>query len=325
MTFTVKIDDGAVSEWKQAVTELNECPYQTWVGFKDSFGCIEKYEILANGISKYTQSYPVEESFITNCCATDTIKKADLYSKARHKDVWKNKFGNKCGQVLNWNWVAPTSKPAAAVTEQEVNLKLKIDLRRFLILSNIRYLPAFAGKIELKLMFGTNGLVVAPIDPKFIVKGDMAKLATFTIPQISQITNQFVQINEEFKMIVDWKDKSDTQTKFEKLEADVRCISVVDRSLRVDRCESTIYCFGLVQNLYDQLVQRYTSMTLTYPTQVLSFSPMSGKLDGPTWTSLHVNPHKQSPQDSLTQSFYCFHRNRLIIHASGIPSSQTSI
>jgi hypothetical protein len=183
MNFQVQMSKLPEAAWDSDATGLKITPYRTWVGFKDSFDCIEKYEILANGISKYTQSYPIEESFLTNCSATDTIKKADLYSKARHKDVWKNKFGHKCGQVLEW-------KPGQPI--QDVNLKLKIDIRRFLILSNIRYLPAFAGKIELKLMFGTSGLVVSNLDPKLIFDGNLDTHDAY----IESVTPNFVQIGQ---------------------------------------------------------------------------------------------------------------------------------
>jgi hypothetical protein len=275
MTFDVKLSADLGLKWTVDDDMATANPFTTWVGFKDSFDCLEKYEILANGISKYTQSYPIEESFLTNCCAPDALKKADLYSKARHKDVWSGKYGDKCGKYVKW---------VKGQLQQTVNLKIKIDIRRFLILSNIRYLPAFAGKIELKLMFGTNGLVVAPMDPKVIFKGNLKRLAAFEIPEV---TNYFVQIGEEIMMIAEHTEKEETvsgsnpEKKIQHLQsliADERTVSVGDRSLKIHRCESTIYCFGLVQNLYDQLVQRYTSMTLTYPTQVLSFSPMSGLL-----------------------------------------------
>ena len=40
-----------------------------WYGFKDARDAIEKYEIVANGITIYTQNYGCEESFLTACCS----------------------------------------------------------------------------------------------------------------------------------------------------------------------------------------------------------------------------------------------------------------
>ena len=55
----------------------------------------------------------------------------------------------------------------------KVDIPLKIDLRRFLPLSNIKYLPVFAGKLELKVMFGTQGLVWCPVGPSKELMADI--------------------------------------------------------------------------------------------------------------------------------------------------------
>jgi hypothetical protein len=75
---------------------------RTWIGFKDAMDSIEKYEILANGNSIYTQNNAIEESYVTNCATVDCLKKADIYSKARHKNIWKNKYGDQCGTLVDW-------------------------------------------------------------------------------------------------------------------------------------------------------------------------------------------------------------------------------
>ena len=62
---------------------------------------VEKYEILANGISIYTQNFAPEESFITACGANEATKRADVFSKVRHKDIFKRMFDlARCGQYL---------------------------------------------------------------------------------------------------------------------------------------------------------------------------------------------------------------------------------
>ena len=133
---------------------------RVWFGFKDAMDAVEKYEILANGISVYTQNFAIEESFITACGANEETKRADIYSKVRHKDVWDHTFGSRCGTVVQWVDKAGNVQPSVTAT-----IPLKIDLRRFLPLSNIKYLPAFAGKIELRLHFGVAGMVCCPVGP----------------------------------------------------------------------------------------------------------------------------------------------------------------
>ena len=131
------------------IKDERNAPYsfdKIWFGFKDARDVVEKYEIVANGITIYTQNFACEESFLTACCSNEVTKRADVYSKARHKDVWNSINTKRCGTEIEW---------VKGETETVQKLYLKIDLRRFLPLSNIKYLPAFAGKIELRLYFST--------------------------------------------------------------------------------------------------------------------------------------------------------------------------
>ena len=170
-----------------------ECtsPYRTWVGFKDAMDAIEKYEILANGITIYTQNQAIEESFVTGCAMPEARKRSDLYSHARHKDVFEGKYSGTCGQYFDWE--NSTSSQTKTRT-----IKLKIDLRRFLPLSNIKYLPAFAGKIELRLYFSIAGLVVAPVNPLVAFDHKYNLLYNYTIDPVS---NHFCPVGENFVMI----------------------------------------------------------------------------------------------------------------------------
>lgn len=117
---------------------------KVWIGFKDARDAVEKYEIVANGMTLYTQNFGCEESFLTACCANEVTKRADIYSKARHKDVWNDTHGRRCGFVHQLSRAAG-DEPAPADTNIKGTIYLKIDLRRFLPLSNIKYLPAFVG------------------------------------------------------------------------------------------------------------------------------------------------------------------------------------
>jgi hypothetical protein len=133
--------------------------------------------------------------------------------------------------------------------------------------------------LELRICFGTSGLVWCPLSPYSFYKGDLQAINKV---EITPVTNEFVQIGDP-SIIVDNIEATGTDDKsyaITKLGAVAHTLSVVDRTLEVGRCESTIYCFGISQALYDGLVQRYTQMKLTYPTQVLNFSAMSNSLKG---------------------------------------------
>jgi hypothetical protein len=234
----------------------------TWIGYKDSMDAIEKYEILANGITIYTQNNATEESFIMNCASTDDIKKSDCFSKCRHKDVWKNKYGNKCGVWIDWS-----DQP-----EFPVKIKFKIDLRHFLPLSNVKYLPAFAGKIELKVWFTARTMVVSNCDPT--LDTTIAIASNLTYPPI---TNEFVQIGDEFTIPISDATASGATT----VTVAKRAIMISDIPT-ISLCESCINCFGLHQPIYDSLVERYSTQALTYPTQILQVNTMSGKVNNAT-------------------------------------------
>jgi hypothetical protein len=233
----------------------------TWVGFRNAMDAIEKYEILANGVSIYTQNNAIEESFITSCAMTDAIKTSDIYSRVRHEDIWNKKYGNQCGIWLDWKGVT---------SHLNQIIKLKIDLRNFLPLSNIKYLPVFAGKIELKLFFSTKGLVVAVPDP-YIGLGSVLSRSGYTMPAI---TGEFVQIGDPIMMIVAAPNLSSGAATW---TADWRVVSVRD-DRRIITCESLISCFGLHDSIYNTLVERYKTQALEFPTQILQVSTMSGDL-----------------------------------------------
>ena len=137
-------------------------PTTFWFGFKNARDAIEKYEICANGITIYTQSFAIEEGYLTACGHTESVKRSRPFEIARHKDIWKGKFNGKCGKSID------VSEKGTNVFE--VKIPLCIPLRSILPLSNIRYLPAFAGKIELRVFFSTAGMVYCPIGYDAFIK-----------------------------------------------------------------------------------------------------------------------------------------------------------
>ena len=251
--------------------------HRVWFGFKDARDAVEKYEIVANGSTIYTQNYGCEESFLTGCCANETTKRADVYSKARHKDIWDYKSGARCGVVIDW-----PSDGATLKYEKKPIIHLKIDLRRFLPLSNIKYLPAFAGKIELRLYFSCAALLCCPVGLPKDLRKDPKTLSLLTL---CPITNEFTPISEN---IVMWTNPDFISTRSEDttkpgtyiytesklangLASNYRKFTIDD--YRVVECMSIIPCFGIESNVYNSLVQRYAnpSHPLTFPTQTMSF------------------------------------------------------
>jgi hypothetical protein len=128
---------------------------------------IESYQTIVNGQSLYTQNYAIEESYITNLASTDAVKRTDVFPKANHTDVWNNVDTVRTGALVkfydNINDTGTTLVDWPAGTLFELTILLKIDIRKFLSLSNIKYLPKFVGNFELRVKFSPSGLVCAPL------------------------------------------------------------------------------------------------------------------------------------------------------------------
>ena len=282
--------DSAITDLSNVASkyELNSI----WVGYKDSMDSVEKYEILSNGISIYTQNFGPEESFITACGANETAKRADVFSKVRHKDVFNKKLDlARCGEFIS---VGKTTNLG------EVDIPIKIDLRRFLPLSNIKYLPAFAGKLELKIMFGTSGLVWCPVGLPSALKNNIADLSKFSL---SNITTEFTQIGDPATMWVSATEASGITT----LTAENRTLTA-ERNYEIYNTYTIIPNFGIDNDIYSRLVQRYSQPgnELVFPTQILQFNPMSKQIRTGRFSSTQtitprfvdsiffLFPHKQS-------------------------------
>ena len=229
-----------------------------WFGFKDAMDAVEKYEILSNGISIYTQNFAPEESFITACTTNESVRRSDVYSKVRYKDVWYQKHAG-CGVFVDCG---------VATEKNDVIIPLKIDLRRFLPLSNIKYLPAFAGKLELRIMFGTQGMVYSPCGPDMSLTRNIKAMSVHTF---QPITCEFKPIGEEITCYYRYN-----ATTFE--AAQRTC--TVSNQYTINDAYSVIPNFGIDNDVYQRLVSRYTGQELIFPTQILTISPMANVLGG---------------------------------------------
>ena len=231
-----------------------------WFGFKNARDAIEKYEICANGISVYTQSFAIEEGFITSCGITEASKRSSPYERSRHKDIWRGRFKGSCGAGID---LGDTTK--VVNNTFTVKIPLCISLRSILPLSNIRYLPAFAGKIELRVYFSTAGMVYCPIGYDGFVNENRALFNN----ALKSITSEFQQIGDEVSYVSAYASNAFTTAK-------VTC--TVDNYI-ITKAVSVVPNFGIDNNIYLSLMNRYMDSALTFPTQTLAMFPCSNKLD----------------------------------------------
>ena len=245
-----------------------------WVGFKDAMDIVCQYQLVANGQAFYTQSFAVEESYITSLATTEQVKQVDPYSKTRHEDVWNGSDNTRTGCLMNYTAISGTPNNA------DNKIKLKIDLRRFLPLATIKYLPEFVGNLELRLKFGLEGLVCAPIGYDGII-GYSANATKATIVDSSGggITNKFVPYAEleagHVKSYTSFAWDSSTL----KLTTGLVSGAGLAGTPTIVECRSHLACFGLDINIYNQLAARYEQMALSFPIQTLTVHQMNGKID----------------------------------------------
>ena len=250
-----------------------------WVGFKDAMDIVGQYQLVANGQAFYTQSFAIEESYITSLATTEQVKAVDPYSKTRHKDVWKASDNTKTGCMYNYHAIASVANGGVNNTDNKI--KLKIDLRRFLPLATIKYLPEFVGNLELRLKFSIDGLVCAPIGYDGIIgyKGNDGRIGQIVDSSGGGITNKFVPFAELEAGHV----KSYTSFAWDSSTLKLTTGTISGAGLAgtptITECRSHLACFGLDINIYNQLAARYEQMALSFPIQTLTVHQMNGKID----------------------------------------------
>ena len=270
-----------------------------WIGFKDSMDAISAYQIFANGRQIYSQDSAHEESFITGCGTTEAIKSVDIFSKARHKDVWKRADTVKSGVIID---MANTSANSII----NVDIPIKIDLRRFLVLDSVRYLPAFAGNMQIKLKFSAEALQVTPLSIEDALSNNPAYLKMLKL--CPAITNKFVPYDSQFTMIVATAAYSSGTTAATGTTPENANTTIIDltagtqqftkTACTIDNAFSYLNCFSLDANTYSELVEHYSQTALMFPIKRMDWMTMEGSLNrtsGATsvftapYTPLYVN------------------------------------
>lgn len=265
-------------------------PGLVWIGFKDAMDCIESYKIMSNGIGIYTQDDAIRESYITSCGTSDNTRKSDYYSGVRHSDIWKRNYSICTGTEVDFS---------DGSTTKDFNIKLKIDIRRFLPLSNIKFMPAFAGKLELRIKVSTEGMVCALSDPKLTCfQGRIDRCSTVPLPAI---TNEFVPMNEKITMITGSVKVSDTDKKIKSLTYGERYLTIA-KGMKCDNSFCCIYNFGLDDRIYNSLMQRYSQVDLTFMTQRIIVNTLDNTFENKSSAKATL-PHTPKFVDSIFMLF----------------------
>ena len=129
--------------------------YAYYVGFKSAFDLIDSYRIYSNGDLVYTQNHANFESFINYVSLTDQAKENSACFATMSKIQAKkpNVPGTYIifdGEQHNYLFNA--------------NIKLKIPVNAFLMLSNLKWFPGFMGRLSIEIYPTYKNLVWCKID-----------------------------------------------------------------------------------------------------------------------------------------------------------------
>jgi hypothetical protein len=247
---------------------------QVWVGYKDAMDCIAQYQIHCNGEEVYSQSHALRESFLTATCLPDTVKSTDAWSRSRFDDIWYNRDCHKTGAFMKFD---------GAYTDggdynETITIQLKIDFRRFLPFSGIKYLPAFVQNLQLKVQFSTRGLVCANMGWQQLLKTP-AQIKNIDLEHFEAVTTRFNPIGQPFYMYNNpskTSAESWSDTIRGRFPALLQTLVVKQESFSVRRCRSVLHTFSIDRNIYLSLVQRYTANALVFPIQTLVVNQTNG-------------------------------------------------
>jgi hypothetical protein len=165
------------------------------------------------------------------------------------------------GKIIDENGNPVINAGAGPITRE---ISIKIDFRRFLPFAGIKYLPAFAGNIQLKVQFSPDALVYCPISPQSVLG------SKFDISKCPVVTNRFMPLGENLTVLSTYAADGAIDSK------DDFKMTLNRSKFGVELCDSHLWCFGLDEDIYNALVQRYTNAALTFPIQTTVWADMNG-------------------------------------------------
>ena len=127
-----------------------------FIGWKSSIEAVERYDIMVNSTPIYTQSFTGEESFVQYQVINDMVKNTSPYIYTTYENA-SQMSPNVCGTYVIWKGAAK------AQTWEKIKIPIKIPIRNFLILRNLKYLLSWMGKWEIRLYFSTQNMIYLPI------------------------------------------------------------------------------------------------------------------------------------------------------------------
>ena len=242
--------------------------YCYYIGFKSAFDLIDSYRIYSNGDLVYTQNHANFESFINYVSLTDQAKENSACFATQSK-VQQMK-PNVPGVYVKFN-----EKQEQDVIER-ANIKLKIPVNAFLMLSNLKWFPGFMGRLTIEIFPSYKNLVWCKIDiggktithvykhVAVLTGNDGGGLAgTVNHPAIYNTGTGFSQINSPFINARVWDDDDGDKWK-------LRDQTFTANTSTLKKFHLYLATYMLKMEVYNALEYNYLQVPLLFPIQTVS-------------------------------------------------------
>jgi hypothetical protein len=140
-----------------------------FIGWKSSIEAVQRYDLVINSQSVYTQNFVGEESFCWNQTLSDSVIENNPYVYTSYKNASKMD-PRVCGAYILFK-AQSFQNIASGDTKLDkfyVRFPIKIPIDNFYILRNMDTIHSWMGKWEIRLYFSPNNLVFLNIHPKVV-------------------------------------------------------------------------------------------------------------------------------------------------------------
>ena len=242
-----------------------------FVGWRSSLDILQRYIIYCNHKLVGDQVYVGEESFVLQSLIPEHVRCRKPYQYTSYENA-STHSPNVCGTYITLTSpdTSDSDKKPANLGKFTITVEIpvKIDLNQFLLFTNFKYLPAFAGTWSIKLYPSTQNMIICPVDPKYMLSD--SELNNFAGKDLSGFTHNFVQAGDILKCLTTVDNSTKTLTYSD--------VQITFGRAKVDEILYHQTQFELMYDVYDALKARYMQKPLTIPVNKLDYGRFAGNM-----------------------------------------------
>ena len=252
-----------------------------YIGFKYAAAAISQYRIYSSTDLIYTETHPQYEWLLMyNSTPEDVIRANDAFASI---DKIRRHVNEVPGVYVDLKAIANGN------TTVNVKIPLKIPLNSFLMLHNLKWLPQWAGKIRIEVMFSYKNLVVAPvIKPSLLMQ----------CPQIQIVMDEENNLKDADDPLIDlgfYQLNMPMRNRITIIYEDANVSDLNDRGWTVTFASHQFNCntsiasqiavrtasYMIRANVFNALAVKYAEVPLLFPIQTIAHVDLTTSLSDP--------------------------------------------